>query len=145
MQMRFHIKYEILVSTLADQFFNNQVQISIDTKCGGFEFGNRKNRIFYSQISRICNLFQLSARLKYFKIRFGYVYKPYRDIFVTDNVYECFDEIRTVALIPGFYSEKALFSFFRNAIQMDSCLRPRGTSLEQYAMEYVDEKEGSGS
>lgn len=126
MQMRFHIKYEILVSTLADQFFNqfstDRVQISIDTKCGGFEFGNRKNRIFYSQISRICNLFQLSARLKYFKIRFGYVYKPYRDIFVTDNVYECFDEIRTVALIPGFYSEKALFSFFRNAIQMDSNL-----------------------
>lgn len=61
-------------------------------------------------------------RLKYFKIRFGYVYKPYRDIFVTDNVYECFEEIRTVALIPGFYSEKALFSFFRNAIQMDSNL-----------------------
>lgn len=34
------------------------------------------------------------------------------DIFVTDNVYECFEEIRTVALISGFYLRKSFVFLF---------------------------------
>lgn len=34
------------------------------------------------------------------------------DIFVTDNVYECFEEIRTVALISGFYLGKSFVFLF---------------------------------